>query len=73
MTTPAPLLPTDPYLREGVRPGAPGPLLEGVELEVAPQLNRLAVLATPSRQLLHLPDVRLRRLNRESCGARDQG
>ena len=66
-------MPTDPYLREGVRPGAPGPLLEGVELEVAPQLDRLAVLTTPRRQLLHLPDVRLRRLNRESCRARDQG
>ena len=56
-----------------MRPGAPGPLLKGIELEVASELNGLAVLSTPRRQLLHLPDVRLRRLNGESVGARDQG
>ena len=54
---------TDPYLREVVGPSAPGPLLANVELEIAPQLDRLAVLTAPGRQVLHLPDVRLRRLN----------
>ena len=33
------LLTTHPYLREVVRPCAPGPLLQAVELEVAPKLD----------------------------------
>ena len=51
----------DPELLELVSPGAPGPLLPGVELQVAPQLDRLGAtilrVRAGGRALLRHPEA----------------